>query len=298
MKNLTFTLTILLILFYNEQLKSQGGGGVTSLIVALSQRSTVLYSDTIFEQDGLKFKITETYAFRNKIKMTFIITNISEQFKILHSDDISITDSENKPITIFKKKPMVIGPGGEKIFGILAESKSFKLYDIKVNIKQIYTAGKIEAIHNPGLFKLYSDGGSYYQAGNLSISSTKCIAIGDLTKAYIKVIYTGTNFLGIHGSKAKLQTSEGKIYYNEFKKSKAVSYPEGKIGYAMLFEFKNPSPSFNTEPMDRINFENVFVEYSVSGNNTPFEFHVHKKGMSDGDEPKEKKEKKKEPAED
>lgn len=89
MKKVFFISLFIFSLTY--QMQSQGGG-VTSIIVALSQRSTVLYSDTIFEIDQLKFKVTETYAFRDKIKMTIILYNQSDNFKIIKSEDFSIMD--------------------------------------------------------------------------------------------------------------------------------------------------------------------------------------------------------------
>lgn len=285
-----FSITIIIFILIHEA-KSQGGGA-GGIITQLSQRSTILYTDTVFELEQLQFKVTETYAFRNKIKTTLIITNLSDNFKILHSEDFTITDSENNPIGINQKKTMVIAPKTTKKFGLLAESKSFKLHDIKVSLKQIYSASTIETIINPNLFNLHLEGTSSSKAGPLEVTTIKCIAAPDgTTKAYFKLSYTGNKFLAIYGSKAMLQTASRKGYMNIAKKSKITYYPNDKAALTMMLEFDNSSPNFFGENCDKVSFENVFIEYSVSSSNNPFVFHIYKNGETKDDSPpKEKKE--------
>lgn len=280
--------------------KSQGGGGVTSIIVALSQRSTVLYSDTVFEQDQLKFKVTETYAFRDKIKTTIILTNLSDNFKTIYSEDFTITDAENNPIVINSKKPMVIAPKSSKKFGLMAESKaSFKLYDIKIGLKQIYSTGNAINTLKPNQFNLHLEGIEGCKVGPLEITSIKCNGEPNgSTKAYFKLNYTGTNFLGIYGSKAMLVKENNAAYLSFAPKSKTTYYPANKPAFSMMLEFENPNPNFDGQSCDKVKFENVFVEYESKSDNKSLEFHVYKNGLSKGDSPKEKKEADKENTED
>lgn len=289
MKN---TLLLLMFLFLTHKLQSQGDGGISSLIVLLSQRSTVLYSDTVFEFEQLQFKVNETYAFRNKIKTTMLITNLSDSYKTLYSEDITITDSENNSIVINQKKPMVIPPKSAKKFGILAESKSFKLYNIKISIKEIHSTGNAISILTPNLFNLHSEGTSTGKIGALEITRTKCNSSPDgIVKVYFKLIYTGNNFLAIQGSNAKLLSDNKKVYMNLSRKSQATFYPKNKEAYTMLLEFANLQPNFIGDNCDKISFENVFKEYEIYSNNKPFEFQIHKKGLVEGESPKEEKEK-------
>lgn len=273
------------------EIKSQGGGGVGSIIVALSQRSTVLYSDTIFEIDGLKFKITETYAFRNKIKTTIILLNQSDNYKIIHSEDLTITDSENNPIVINSKKPIVIAPKTTKKIGLMAESKSFKLYDIKISLKQIYSTSKIVSVLKPTIFNLRVDDTESCVVGPLEIIRTKCTNVPNKgTRAFFKLSYTGTNFLAINGSKAMLLTADKKAYLNIAQKSKATYFPEDKTAMTLPLEFDNLQPNFNGEYCDKISLENVFTEYELQSNNKAYEFHVYKNGLNEGDSSFDKKE--------
>jgi hypothetical protein len=287
MKHLCLVFAIIFCLIGN--LKSQGGG-VGSIIVALSQRSTVLYSDTIFEIDGLKFKITETYAFRNKIKTTIILLNKSENFKIIHSEDFTITDSDNNAITVNTKKPMVIAPGATKKIGLMAESKSFKLYDIKISLKQIYTTGATLFTAKPGLFNARLEGIESCVAGPLEILRTKCTNSTGFVRTYFKVNYSGANFLVIRGQNAMLLTASRKNYMNVAPKSKITYFPEDKVSVNLMLEFDNPAPNFDGQNCDKISLDNVFVEYELLSNNKLYEFHTYKNGMNEGDSPFEKKE--------
>jgi|JI10StandDraft_1071094.scaffolds.fasta_scaffold429321_1 hypothetical protein len=288
-------LSITLIFCFIQNIKSQIGppmGGISGLIVALSQRSTVLYSDTIFEIDQLKFKITETYAFRDKIKTTIILYNQSDNFKIIHSEDFTITDSENNAIIVNAKKPIVIAPKTSKKIGLLAETKaSFKLYDIKIELKKIYTTGNPVAIFKPNLFNLQLEGMEASKVGPLEITRTKCLHTPDgITKAYFKVAYTGNKFLGIYRPKAMLLSPNGKAYMNIAKKASIISYPEEKAAMTLLFEYYNHAVNFSGQNCDKISFENVFVEYEPTSNSTPLEIHVYKNGLNEGDSPSDKKE--------
>lgn len=281
---------IIISLFLTHKVKSQGDGGISSLIVLLSQRSTVLYTDTVFELEQMQFKFNETYAFRNKIKTTMLITNLSDSYKTLFSEDITIIDSENNPIVIKQKKPMVIAPKSTKKFGILAESKSFKLYDIKISIKEIHSTGKAISILNPNLFNLHSEGTSSGKSGDLEITRTKCSSSPEgIIKVYFKLIYTGNNFLAIQGSNAKLLSANKKAYVNLSRKSQATFYPKNKETYTMLLEFNNFQPNFIGDNCDKISFENVFKEFEIYSNNKPFAFQMHKKGIAKGESPKEEK---------
>ncbi|MES2513573.1 MAG: hypothetical protein V4580_05485 [Bacteroidota bacterium] len=298
MKKAVFISIILLISTFGVRAQA-GGGGVTGIIVLLSQRSTVLYSDTIFEIDQLKFKVTETYAFRDKVKTTLILTNQSDQFKVLHSEDIAITNCDSVAIIINHKQPMVIAPHSSKKFGLMAEGKSFKLYDIKLNVKQIFTSTEPLPIPSPGLFNLHQEGISNTKTGPLEITSIKCAGTpGGSTKAYFRLNYTGEKFLGIRGEKAMLLTADKKAYVNSWKKSIYTYYPKGKTAYTVMLEFANPTPNFGGDLCDKVSFENVFTEWTLSSNNKAIEFHVYKNGMQEGDEPKEKKDKDKEIPED
>lgn len=293
-------LIIALICIFIYTAKSQAGGGVTSIIVALSQRSTVLYSDTTFEIDQLKLKVTETYAFRDKIKTTLILTNLSDNYKTINSEDLTITDAENKPIIINSKKPMVIAPKTTKKFGLMAESKaSFKLYDIKIGLKQIYSTGNPMNTFKPNQFNLHLEGVENCKTGPLEITTIKCNGLlNGTTKAYYKLSYTGTNFLAIYGSRSILIKANQKAYFSIAPKSKTTYYPANKPALTLMLEFENPIPSFEGQSCDKVSFENVFVEYESKSDNKSIEFHVYKNGLSDGDSPKEKKEADKENTED
>ncbi len=209
MKRALFIILLVFSLSYH-MLSQAGGGGVSSIIVALSQRSTVSYSDTIFEIDQLKFKITETYAFRDKIKTTIIFYNKSDNFKIIHSEDFSIMDSDSSMIIVNAKKPIVIAPKSTKKIGLLAETKaSFKLYDVKIGLKKIYTTGP-PSVMKFGLFNLHTEGIDAMKNDVLEIQRTKCISYpGGITKAYFKVAYTGNKFLGIYRPNAFLLSANG-----------------------------------------------------------------------------------------
>lgn len=289
MKKTLLAIFISLNLYSN--LKAQGGG-VTSIIVALSQRSTVLYSDTIFEIDQLKFKVTETYAFRDKIKTTIILYNQSDNFKIINSEDFTITDSENNAIVVNAKKPIVIAPKTSKKIGLLAETKaSFKLYDIKIGLNKIYTTGNPVTIFKPNLLNLQLEGMETSKMEHLEITRTKCVHTPDgITKAYFKVAYTGNKFLGIYRPKAILLSAHGKAYMNIARKASIISYPEEKAAMTLLFEYDNPSSNFNGQNCDKISFENVFVEYEPTSTTKPLEIHVYKNGLNEGDSPFDKKE--------
>lgn len=294
-------LTTILFFIAIQIAKSQvAGGGVTSIIVALSQRSTVLYSDTVFEQDQLKFKVTETYAFRDKIKTTIVLTNLSDNFKTIYSEDFTITDSENNAIVVNTKKPIVIAPKMSKKIGLLAVTKaSFKLYDIKIGLKQIYSTGNAINTLKPSQFNLHLEGTEGCKVGPLEITSIKCNGEPNgSTKAYFKLSYTGSNFLGIYGSKATLVKANNTAYLSFAPKSKTTYYPANKPAFSMMLEFENPNPNFNGQTCDKVKFENVFVEYESKSDNKPLEFHVYKNGLSKGDSPKENKEADKETTED
>ncbi len=295
-KNILFSISLTI---FSLAALAQGSVGVAGLVTALSQRSTVLYSDTVFEVDGLKFKVTETYAFRDKVKTTLILTNQTDQFKILHSDDITIMNCDSAAIVINKKPPLVVAPHSHRKFGLMAEGKNFKLYDIRLMVKQIYTGTEPIPIPSIGLFNLHREGIYTTKSGPLEITSIKCGgAAGGTTRAYFKLSYTGDKLLGIHGQKAMLLTADKRAYPNSWPKSKYVFYPKERASYNVLLEFENPQPNFVGEYCDKVSFENVFTEYTLSSNNKPFEFHVYKNGIQDDDEPKEKKEKEKEDSED
>jgi hypothetical protein len=290
MKKLTFL--FLLLHFCAISILAQGGGGVATIIVALSQRSTVNYSDTVFEIDQLKFKITETYAFKKEVKTTLILSNQSDQFKVLYSEDITITNCDSVPIVINHKQPLVVPPHSSKKFGLMAEGKSFKLYDIKLNFKQIYTSTDPVPLPSTGLFNLHQEGVSNAKTGPLDITSIKCVGTpGGSTKAYFKLSYTGDKFLGIRGEKAMLLTAERKAYLNFWKKSVYTYYPKGKTAFTLVLEFENPHPNFLGEFCDKVSFDTVFTEWSLTSNNTAIECHVYKNGMQEGEEPKDKKDK-------
>ena len=284
-------LIVLLVFSLSYQMYSQGGGGA-GIIVALSQRSTVQYSDTIFEIDQLKFKITETYAFRDKVKTTIILYNKSDNFKIIHSEDFSIMDSDSNMIIVNAKKPIVIAPKSTKKIGLLAETKaSFKLYDIKIGLSKIYTTGNPLSIIKPNLFNLYLEGTETSKTGPLEITRIKCVsATNGPTKAYFKVAYTGNKFLGIYRPNALLLSSNGVKYPNIAKKNSITYYPEEKAAMTVLLEYDNPTPNFNDPNCDKVSFENVFAEYEYTSSMKPVEFHVYKNGINEGDSPFDKKE--------
>jgi hypothetical protein len=279
-----------LVSFLSYHMHSQGGVG--SIIVALSQRSTVLYSDTIFEIDQLKFKITETYAFRDKVKTTIILYNQSDNFKIIHSEDFTIMDSDSNRIIVNAKKPIVIAPKTSKKIGLLAETKaSFKLYDIKIVLNKIYTTGNPVSVFKPNLFNLHEEGLESWRNDVLEITRTKCVNAGNgITKAYFKVAYSGGKFLGIYGANTTQLSANGSSYKNTFKKSQITYYPDEKAAMTLLCEFENPASNFSGANCDKLIFENVFIEYQSTSSAKPFEFHVYKNGLNEGDSPFDKKE--------
>ncbi|MES2761201.1 MAG: hypothetical protein V4677_03300 [Bacteroidota bacterium] len=286
-------ISLLLLLCLTHNIQAQGGGaghGVASIIVALSQRSTVLYGDTVFEIDQLQFRVTETYAFRNEIKTTIYLTNLSDHFKIIYSEDFTITDAENNPIPVRTKKPVVVAPKTVKRIGLLAESpSSFKLYDIKIGLKQIYTTGSPLTILKPNAFNIRLEGLENSKTGALEITTKKCAATPNgMVRAHFKLSYTGTNFLAIYGSKAKLLTPDRKAYPNIAAKSQILYYPENTEAKTLFLEFDNRTPNFNGPVYDQIVFENVFIEYEKKSDQRPIDFHVYKNGMEKGESPKEK----------
>ncbi len=267
--------------------------GVSQVPVSIPiiKRNHSLYVDTTFETEGLKFETKGVLAFRDNIKIPMIITNSTNDFKIIYSKDISITDINNTSVVIREKKPMIIAPQSAKKFTVMAEASSYKADMVKITIKEIFSTGKAESVLSTKVFDLDITGPSTALAGSLEVSILKSVIKPDLTtRVNFRIKYTGDKFLGIYKSKAMLLTADKKAYINDVQKQKTVYYPAGKDAMGLVLEFQNPHPNISGSNCDRISFENVFVEYSSTSNRKAFEFKVVKKGETD-EAPTEEKEK-------
>ena len=141
------------------------------------------------------------------------------------------------------------------------------------------------------LFNLHTEGSESMKNEVIEIQRTKCISSPNgPTKAYFKVVYTGNKFLGIYRPNSFLLSANGAKYPNIAKKNSITYYPDGKAAMTLLLEFDNPTPNFNDPNCDKISFENVFVEYEPTLSTKPFEFHIYKNGLNEGDSPFDKKE--------
>ncbi len=259
------------------------------------------YADTIFEYSNMKIDVKDAISYRDKFKAQLFFTNLSDSFKIIEPTAIKIF-RDNNPICANMKNVFVIPPKCTRKFRLAFGDGNYKYDKIKTVFSKVKTTGKIESIYSPKALIITSSTTANIEQKQFPISS-----VGNLTltlkslkytpegkiKIKLNIAFSGKNFLGMHVLKIKIKTDDGKTALNNNQQTSSLYYKKEKSSMNITLEFDNPKGAINILNNAQLILDDVFVEYAVEENTTPFEFFISKKGEGKGNETKEEKEQEK-----
>lgn len=257
------------------------------------------FADTIVEVNQMKVEYKLPMAYGDKFKVQTYITNLTDSFKIIEPSEIQFS-ADGKPISMTGVRLLVIPPKCTRKFRILAEGSNFKNNQVKTSINSVQTTSKIETVYSPKEIILDKEALKFIDRDVFPTSTVGALQIKLKKFVYkpngvlivkLAVTYSGSSFLGMHVKKIKLISSTGKTYVNQNQTTGSLYYRKEKKEMGLTLEFENPYGTSKDFKADKLNFEDVFVEYALDKNSDKKEFIFTKKGEGLGNAPKDEKEK-------
>jgi hypothetical protein len=233
-------------------------------MVAQPDAPKYYYKDTTMNFYGYVIKTSQTVATNEVFKSLITITNTTDDFMIIHPNEIFGIVNPPYKTSCVNRNDIVIPPQYTKKFRLKFVGQDFRSPSLIIDISKV---------------KFTDQPGTSYKIPEINIYKQRTFTAGpiewtlvnfgdhdpeDNFRVIATIKYTGNKFLGLLNNNVSMSTAGGKTYVNLARQVGKYHYDSKKPEFKLAYYFPIETKKIGTTSAPTLNFDGVFVEYSLS----------------------------------